>query len=74
LVFSAARDWIPSRDREVCKEDAAVNDEALKEGFRLFTAYPIDLARPCKGFGENTLWIITEAARSGTTFLLPSEY
>jgi len=29
---------------------------------------------PCKGLGENTLWIITEADRSVTTFLLPGEY
>jgi len=27
-----------------------------------------------KGFGDNTLWIITEADRSVTTFLLRSEY
>jgi hypothetical protein len=29
---------------------------------------------PCEGFGDNTLWIITEADRSVTTFLLPEEY
>jgi hypothetical protein len=52
----------------VCKEDAASNGEALEKGFRLFSAYPLDPARPCKGFGENTLWIITEADRSATTF------
>ena len=39
-----------------------------------FSAYPIDPAKPSKGYGENTLWIITEADRSVTTFLLPSEY
>jgi hypothetical protein len=38
------------------------------------SAYPIDPAKPCKGFGDNTLWIITEGDRSATTFLLPSEY
>jgi hypothetical protein len=32
------------------------------------------MAKPCKGFGDNTLWIITEADRSATTFLLPDEY
>lgn len=37
-------------------------------------AYPTDLATPCKGYGENCLWIITEADRSVTTFLLPDEY
>ena len=58
----------------VCKEDAAANDEAVREGFRLLSAYPIDPAKPCKGHGANCLWIITEADRSATTFLLPDEY
>jgi hypothetical protein len=55
-------------------EDAASNAEALGEGFRLLSAYPIDPSQPCKGFGDNCLWIITEADRSVTTFLLPDEY
>jgi hypothetical protein len=58
----------------VCEEDAATNTEAVSAGFRILSAYPIDPGKPCKGFGENTLWIITEADRSATTFLLPSEY
>ncbi|MBV8775041.1 MAG: type I restriction endonuclease subunit M [Deltaproteobacteria bacterium] len=58
----------------VCKEDAATNTEAVSAGFRIMSAYPIDPGKPCKGFGENTLWIITEADRSATTFLLPDEY
>jgi hypothetical protein len=37
-------------------------------------AYAIDPSKPCEGFGDNTLWIITEADRSVTTFLFPSEY
>ena len=58
----------------VDKEDAATNDEAVKEGFRILSAYPIDPQKPSRGFGENTVWIITEADRSVTTFLLPGEY
>lgn len=58
----------------VCKEDAAANAKAVSAGFRILSAYPIDPGKPCKGFGENTLWIITEADRSATTFLLPEEY
>jgi hypothetical protein len=58
----------------VCKEDAASNDHAVKDGGRILSSYPIDFAKPCKGFGDNTLWIITEGDRSATTFLLPSEY
>ena len=58
----------------VCTEDAATNDQAVTEGLRILSAYPIDPAKPSKGWGDNTLWIITEADRSVTTFLLPSEY
>ena len=58
----------------VCEEDADTNNAAVREGSRLLSAYPIDETKPCKGFGENTLWIITEWDRSVTTFLLPNEY
>jgi hypothetical protein len=58
----------------VCEEDWETNDAALKAGDRILSAYAIDLSLPCEGFGENTLWIITEADRSVTTFLLPKEY
>jgi len=58
----------------VCPEDAQINDEAVRDGYRILSAYPIDPALPCKGHGENCLWIITEADRSVTTFLLPEEY
>ena len=58
----------------VCIEDKQANDAALTHGDRILSAYPIDPAQPCEGFGENTLWIITEADRSATTFLLPDEY
>ena len=55
-------------------EDKATNDDALKHGGRILSAYPIRADRPSKGWGENTVWIITEADRSATTFLLPDEY
>ena len=55
-------------------EDKRMNVSALHNGDRILSAYPIDPAKPCKGFGENCFWIITEADRSATTFLLPSEY
>jgi hypothetical protein len=69
LSRHVAGDW-----GNCCDEDKATNDEAVKAGFRILSAYPLDPAKPCKGWGENTLWIITEADRSVTTFLLPSEY
>jgi len=51
---------------ELSDEDARENELSLKEGFRLLSAY-----RTAKG---QKLWIITEADRSSTTILLPSEY
>jgi hypothetical protein len=51
---------------EVSEEDAQENEFSLKEGFRLLSAYQT-------GKGQQ-LWIITEADRSATTVLLPSEY
>ncbi len=47
-------------------EDKQSNEEALQHGFRLFSAY--------KTADETKFWIITEADRSVTTVLLPSEY
>ena len=58
----------------VCAEDAARNDAAVTDGDRILSAYPIDRDKPCQGFGDNCLWIITEGDRSATTFLLPDEY
>ena len=69
LTRHASGDW-----GEVSGDDAAANNAAVQDGSRILSAYPIDAAKPCKGFGENTLWIITESDRSVTTFLLPDEY
>ena len=51
---------------ELSDEDIVENDVLLKEGFRLLSSY-----RTGKG---QQIWIITEADRSATTILLPSEY
>ena len=58
----------------VCDEDLVVNQQAIKFGGRILSAYPLDPTKPCQGWGANTLWIITEADRSYTTILLPDEY
>lgn len=50
----------------VCPEDALENERAVKNGFRVFSSYEIS--------GGERLWCITEADRSVTTLLLPSEY
>jgi len=54
--------------------DLRENLAGLKNGWRIMSAYPIDPLQPCAGHGDNTIWIITEADRSVTTLLLPSEY
>ena len=51
---------------ELSEDDVKENEFSLKEGFRLLSAYQT-------GKGQQ-LWIITEADRSATTILLPSEY
>lgn len=51
---------------EVCEEDRQLNDEAVKEGSRILSAY-----RTIRG---TKLWVITEADRSSTCVLLPDEY
>ncbi len=56
------------------EEDLAVNRDAVKHGQRVLSAYAIDAAKPCKGFGANCIWVITERDRSVTTILLPDEY
>ncbi len=50
----------------VCPDDALENDDALKVGERLLSVY--DAAN------QTRFWIITEADRSITTVLLPSDY
>lgn len=69
LARHARGDW-----GRVGPEDASTNDQAVTADSRILSAYPIDPSKPCEGFGANTLWIITEADRSVTTFLLPDEY
>jgi hypothetical protein len=59
---------------ELDADDKETNDEAVCCGLRILSAYPIDPQQPCAGYGDNTLWIITEADRSATTALLPHEY
>ena len=48
------------------KEDKSENELSLKYGFRLMSSYQVT--------DNEKIWIITEADRSVTTLLLPSEY
>ena len=51
---------------ELSEEDQEENRLALREGFRIFSAYKTKLGVK--------LWIITEADRSSTCILLTDEY
>jgi hypothetical protein len=51
---------------DLSDEDVKENEFSLKEGLRLLSAYQTGKSQK--------LWIITEADRSATTILLPSEY
>ena len=56
-----AGDW-----GDVCDEDREANNQALRNGTRIFSVY--------HGANGVKFWIITEADRSVTTFLLPEDY
>jgi hypothetical protein len=69
--------WLRHRQGDwgdVDDEDAGVNDRAVEEGGRLISAYPIDPDGERKGWGDNAIWLITDADRSSTTAMLPREY
>ena len=56
---------------DVSEEDALLNDEALKDGSRIMSAY--------ETANKTRLWVITEATnddgeRETTVILLPEEY
>jgi hypothetical protein len=60
LARHASGDW-----GELCAFDRRQNEIALRDGYRIFSSYPV---------GRECVWIITEADRSVTTILLPEEY
>ena len=51
---------------EVPEEDKRENDFSVQHGFRILSAYTTTAG--------DTIWLLTEADRSFTTILLPSEY
>ena len=61
LARHGAGDW-----GELDEHDREANERAVRQGERILSAYSL-------GTGER-LWLITEADRRLTTFLLPSEY
>jgi hypothetical protein len=61
LARHLRKDW-----GDLSEDDWQENEVSLREGFRLLSAYHTRLGAQ--------LWLITEADRSATTILLPSEY
>lgn len=57
----ANHDW-----GDLDEKDKRENDYSVAHGFRILSAYQLKDA--------TRIWIITEADRSSTTILLPSEY
>jgi hypothetical protein len=51
---------------ELDEEDQQTNEDAVENGDRILSSYLLK--------GGTKIWIITEADRSATTLLLPSEY
>lgn len=51
---------------DLCEEDQQKNEQAIRDGSRIFSAYSLRTGV--------VLWVITEADRSATTILLPEEY
>ncbi len=60
LARHVAGDW-----GAVLPEDARENALSLRAGFRILSSYPV---------GDDRIRVITEADRSATLLLLPSEY
>ncbi len=60
LARHATGDW-----GDLCAFDRRQNEIALRDGYRVFSAYEVPVGR---------VWVITEADRSVTTILLPEDY
>lgn len=67
FVMDSLRRHANSDWGDMCPEDKAENNLALREGsLRIFSAY--------EAASLPKIWIITEADRSATTVLFPDEY
>lgn len=51
---------------DITEEDKEMNESSLRKGYRILSAYHLK--------DGTKIWVITEADRSATTLLLPSEY
>ena len=67
LARHAAKDW-----GDLDQEDKDANERDLVGGFRLLSCYNVPAS--CPETRDRRIYIITEADRSATTVLFPSEY
>lgn len=51
---------------DVCEDDMRANDDAVRHGERILSVYKTNLGVK--------IWCLTEADRSATTLLLPTDY
>ena len=62
LIRHVGGDWSNLSD-----EDRLENEQSVKNGWRIFSSYSLNKT-------GDKIWVITEADRSSTCLLLPSEY
>lgn len=65
-LAEAVRRHMSGEQRERSDEDRVSRERAIKNGWRMLSAYETDSGLE--------FWIVTEADRSATTALLPEEY
>ena len=65
-IFQHLVDHLTLKQGELCDEDQKENEFSAQKGFRILTVHRLK--------NETKFYIITEADRSTTTLLLPSEY
>ena len=71
FVESSLGKYIHNDWGDTCKDEAKMNDEAVKSGeYRILAVYKRSIA----GHEDQIIWIITEWDHSVTTVLFPSEY
>lgn len=65
FIFDSLKRHVHGDWGSLSEDDKLENENALKTGCRILSAYQCN---------EIKIWIITEADRSATTVLLPSDY
>lgn len=69
LSFDLLRLHVSGNWGQISKDDAVANQWAVANGSRILSSYELN-----RGDRATRVWVITEADRSSTCFLLPEEY